>query len=506
MPNSSISSRFVFSVLANLLRGGIAFITTVIIARVLGPGEYGDYAFLFGSVVSIMVLLDMGTSQAFQTFMCQKERGNIFVLSYVGWKLLQVLLVLLVVGIILPEEWLIKIWLGHERDLVLLAFAAMFMQQQVWQIMIQIGESKRLTQRVQVLGVSIAAVHFLLVIGFWIGEMLSVRLILGLILVEYLIFSVVACNVLSIFKQEEEPFNGRSVLREYVTYCLPLVFYCIAGFGWTFADRWMLQNFGGSTQQGLYEIGYRFGMISLLFTSSLLHIFWKEIAEATEDGNFELIKRLYRKAHRIVFLASSIIAGFLIPWSKEIIYLMLGPSYGEGAPTLVLMIIYTTFASLMQINGPMLLAASKTKTHVKVGIIVMLVSLPFSYFVLASKDSYLPGLELGSFGLAVKMVLFSIMHVNVISWCISRDYGWKFDWIYQVVVLGGALGFGWLSFELVEILNSFISINLFFKGSLTLLLYCGFAGSMIWWMPWVAGASRQEIKSYIFKFTKLRWT
>ena len=74
-----------------------------------------------------------------------------------------------------------------------------------------------------------------------------------------------------------------------------------------------------------------------------------------------------------------------------------------------------------------------------------------------------------------------------------------------MVALGGALGFGWLSFELVESLNGFISTSLFFKGGLTLFLYCGFAGMMIWWMPWVAGVSRQDIKVYYFKFVKLRF-
>ena len=103
MTNPSISSRFAVSVLANLLRGGLVFVTTIIIARVLGPEVYGDYAFLLGSFVATMSLLNMGSSNAFQTFISQKERGKLFVLSYAGWQLLQILLMLLVIGIILPE-------------------------------------------------------------------------------------------------------------------------------------------------------------------------------------------------------------------------------------------------------------------------------------------------------------------------------------------------------------------------------------------------------------------
>jgi hypothetical protein len=67
------------------------------------------------------------------------------------------------------------------------------------------------------------------------------------------------------------------------------------------------------------------------------------------------------------------------------------------------------------------------------------------------------------------------------------------------------LGLGWLSFEVVETLNNVIPTGLFLKGGLTLVLYCGFAGMMIWRMPWVAGTSRQEIKNYYFKVIKLKF-
>jgi O-antigen/teichoic acid export membrane protein len=503
--NPSISSRFAFSVVANLLRGGLAFTTTIIIARVLGPEVYGDYAFLLGSFVATMGLLSMGTSNAFQTFMSQKERGKMFVFSYAGWQLLQILLVLFVIGVILPTQWLDQIWLGHEKGIVLLAVAAVFMQQRAWQTMIQIGESRRLTHRVQRLNISIAAVHFVLVGGFWMGEMLSIRLIFGLILVEHLIFLFVACKVLFIFKLEGEPFDGRSVLREYGTYCTPLIIYSIVGFGCEFADRWMLQNFGGSKQQGLYEIGYRFGALSLLITASLLNIFWKEIAEAKEKGNLELMQKLYRKTSRFLFTLGVVIAGFLVPWSEEIILFLLGPSYVEGSSVLAIMLVLSAFASLAQINGSMLLASGKTKAHFAFGSIFMGLSIPCSYFILASEEAYLPGLQLGSLGLAMKMLLIVVLHVNVVSWWISRDHGWKFDWIYQGVSLGGSLGLGWLSFEVVETLNNVIPTGLFLKGGLTLILYCGFAGVMIWRIPWVAGTSRQEIKNYYFKVIKLRF-
>ena len=221
MSNRSISSRFLVSALANFLRGGLSFITTIIIARDFGPKEYGDYAFLLGTFVGVMSLLDLGTSSAFQTFVSQKERGKMFLLSYAGWQLLQVLLALLFIGLIIPDTWFEKIWLGHEKKLVLLVLVAVFMQQSVWKTMVQIGESKRLTHRIQLTNLSIAIVHLLLVIGCWIGGFLSVQLVFGLIFVEYLIFVTIAYKILFISKLKSEVFDFRLTLKEYVRYCSP---------------------------------------------------------------------------------------------------------------------------------------------------------------------------------------------------------------------------------------------------------------------------------------------
>ena len=76
MPNCSISPRFIISTLGNILRSGLAFITTLIIARDLRPQEYGNYAFLLGSFISVTMLIGPGSSNAFQTFVSQKELGQ----------------------------------------------------------------------------------------------------------------------------------------------------------------------------------------------------------------------------------------------------------------------------------------------------------------------------------------------------------------------------------------------------------------------------------------------
>ena len=108
-------------------------------------------------------------------------------------------------------------------------------------------------------------------------------------------------KLFKVFTLSIEPFNGRKVFHEYLIYCSPLIIYSLLGFAYEFADRWLLQYYGGSEEQGIYEVGYRFCTVSLLAAASIMNIFWKEFAELKENGAIEQMEKLYTKVSRFLF-------------------------------------------------------------------------------------------------------------------------------------------------------------------------------------------------------------
>src|SRR4051812_3568071 len=153
--STSITSRFAVTFFSNAFRGAIAFLTGVFVARGLGPEQFGDFNFLLGTFLAIRQLMDVGTSTAFYTFMSQRPRGPSFLKIYAAWIALQFAVPFVLVALLMPQQWIDLVWLGQHKDIVLLGFAATFMQQQAWQAVTQIGESRRLTHRVQAFNVSI---------------------------------------------------------------------------------------------------------------------------------------------------------------------------------------------------------------------------------------------------------------------------------------------------------------------------------------------------------------
>ena len=499
MLNPSLKSRFIISLFYNIFRGAVSFLTGLVIARGLGPENYGDFFFLLGCFMASRQLLDLGSSQAFYTFMSQKPRGKIFVASYAGWQLVQFLIPLLFIGLLVPAEWVEQIWVGQERTLVVLAFAAVYMRQNAWQMMTHIGESARLTHRVQWMNLVITAIHFLLVLWIWQIKWLSAKFLFGLIVLEYLAAVTIAYRVFFVHKLEDQPFDWKAVFWEYRIYCVPLVFSSLIGFVDEFADRWLLQNFGGSLEQGFYGIAYQFAAVSMLATISILNIFWKEISEEHEKQNMERVRILYQKVSRFLFMVSAFLGGFLIPWAEDIIRLFLGPDYIKSVSAFSIMLIYPAYQSLGQINGVMLAATGKTKTQLFLRAIFMAINIPVLYWVLAPEDAWVRGLGLGSTGVALKVAGLAILKVNIFTWWISREFKWKFEWTYQVVGIVGAFGFGWIAFETVQWADSFLMMSLPIRSGFAFILDAVMMGMFIWRLPWAVGLTRDEIKIHFFQ-------
>ena len=121
MKKNSILTRFFTTFIANILRMGLAFMSSVFIARALGPGEYGNYIFLLGSFTAITKLVSMASSSAFFTFISRGKRGLKFYLYNAGWIVVQLCAVLAFI-LIMPSSLRDKIWLSAPVHLSSLLF------------------------------------------------------------------------------------------------------------------------------------------------------------------------------------------------------------------------------------------------------------------------------------------------------------------------------------------------------------------------------------------------
>ncbi len=496
MPNT-IRTRFIASLMANVIRGGVAFLTSLLLARWLAPQEYGRMAFLLASMMAVRGLLDMGTASASFTFLSQRRRSRKFVTYYWRWVAIQLALALLMITVALPDAVVDRFWFGESRSTLVLALLAVFMQNVVWTVASQMAEASRETLRLQRLNTLIVVFHLAAAFVLWWLESLSLSLIFAIVSVEWAVAGWLAARLYHAADDAQRtggnPDTARSMFGEFKSYCLPLLPFAWLSIAYDFADRWMLQHWGGATEQAYFGVGQQFTGIVLLATTSILRIFWKEIAEAHHVGDQQRVAALYRRVSRGLYFIGAVVAGGLMPWVSEILQLTVGSAYVEGNVTLVLMFLYPVHQSLGQITGTMFLATAQVRLYVVLSMAFMLASLVVAYFMMAPTDARIPGLGLASQGLSLKMVTMQILTVNALAWQMARKLGCRFDWEYQVVGLGATVVLGWLAKAIVMAAGSGAGLAAMVAASF---LYALAIAALFYLMPWLGGLSREELKQY----------
>ena len=481
--------------------------------RSLSPVGYGDLFFLIGSFAAVCALMDLGTSSAFYTFIAQRIRSRAYIVLYFVWLAIQFFVIVLFIVAILPSSLIDKIWLGHSIDIIVLAFIAMFLQQKVWTTVMQICESARLTIIWQLTVLGAVFLHLLIVLWLIYIEGISVNSVLISLSAVYLSAAIIVWVQLHRQRRnvphhvEEIEFDFKSMCFEYWVYCKPMIVIAIFSFLYEFADRWLLQRFGGAEQQGFYQISAQFAAVSLLATASILNIFWKEIAEAFAQDDTRRVERLYQKVSRGLIMLGAAIACFLVPWAEQISLLLLGEAYAVAWPVLAVMFLYPIHQSMGQINAAMYMACERTKPYMNITLFGMFISIPVTYLMLVPSDGgwLLSGLGLGALGLAIKMLGLNVLLVNVQAWMLARYHGWKYEWLYQVIAVSSMLGIGYFVKMLVGLMwdidladvTSLIAPLLF-----SCLVYVVAVIIVIWVMPWLAGLEREEISRLINKLRR----
>jgi O-antigen/teichoic acid export membrane protein len=431
-----------------------------------------------------------------------------FIRYYWYWLVIQIGLPLIFILLILPDNTVAFIWNGSDRSLILLALIASGMQGIIWSAATQMAESLRLNREVQVIALIVSILHLLVLLGLFTFGKLVVPYVLLALAVEWGIAGIILTFYYKPFsddisEDETEPDTLKGMLREYYSYCQPLLFYGVLTFLYDFFDKWMLQRWGGSVQQAYFTVAQSFASIALLATTSTLNIFWKEISAAIHRHDQASVERYYKKFLKILFLFAAVISCSLIPWYKEIVQLLVGKAYGGGALAFMIMCLYPIHQTLGQVDGTLLYSSGNTRLKMKSTIWFTISSLIVTYFTLAPKNAAIPGLGLTSEGMALKMVILQMIYVNFINILIANKFKWKFEFSFQIYNL---MIFGLISYLLYIFANSRIvsDVPLIIRMLLSITLYFICSGLCIFNLPALAGISRGEMQEYysktLFKF------
>jgi O-antigen/teichoic acid export membrane protein len=430
----TVSQRFLITLAAQISKSALSFMAGMVVARGLGPVEYGNLAFLLGSFTAIRLVVDMASGQAFFTLSSQRPRSRAFYCYYLAWfGLFQITLPVLLITLLLPQSIVDVVWQSQGRERICLAFMATNMQYLFWPQVIQLGEVVRRTFITQSLTIAISLGLFLIVACFYLLKWLTLSNYLVTISIVFILGGLAAFAILPRPWHADAPQESFvAVFAEFFSFCKPLIFSMgLQAFsGWT--EVWLLQRYPGPVAQGFFALGMQISLIGLLATTSLQNIFWREVAELEGTGNDARIRDVYIKTSRALLLTAAAPIAFLIPWTPQIVDVLLGPKYHGAAPVIAVMLLYPIAQTVVTLAIVMFSAMRQTRVLAIFSSAYAILYMITGYILVAPPTATVPGLGLGAFATGVKLTLFGFGQLLVWETWINRQRSWRNDWPHRL--------------------------------------------------------------------------
>ena len=277
----SLLKRYFFRLITNILILPINAITHAIIPRILGPTAYGNFSYINNFFNGFVGLINSGTSSALFTKLSKRPKEKKLIQFYFIILIILTLLVILFTIISYVLGFDKKIFPNVDIRLVffgmfwgLLFFFSMILDQILdAQGQTVIAEKRRLL--VRTLGFILFLILF--VYGFLNLTTLYIYnylILTSMIFIGIIIFKTKVYNIKPVLLSV---ITLKSYTREFYSFCHPLLFYSVIGSIAGLTERWFLQKFGGSEQQGYYSIAVQIGAICFLLTGAMTQLFQREI-------------------------------------------------------------------------------------------------------------------------------------------------------------------------------------------------------------------------------------
>lgn len=462
----------------------VGLATQAIIPRGLGPKAYGDFSFLtdfFGKVINF---LDMGTSTCFFNKLSQRPNDSQLISFYFSFSGLISLIVILFVVVAQWTGIRTVLWPGHALQYVFMAslFAIFFWVSGLLNTVADAYGATVATEKIRmlqkVLGLiilfSLYAFHQLKLTQFFLYN--YVILLFLIVAFVWVMNKKKHLSRQNLFLSKE---NLRKFSMEFYKYSHPLFWGALAGNAATMLDRWWLQIFAGSEQQGFYGFAYLIGAVFVIFANSMQPLIAREFAVNFAKNDFKQMAFLFRRYVPFFYSLAAFFSCLVVFQAENIILIMGGGKYLGAKPALIFMAFFTIHQVYGQLSGSLFAATDQTILMSKMAIVLYLIGIPITYFLVAPQHSF--GLNFGATGLALKMALIQFLGANVQLYYNARMLRLNF-WKYvghQFVVVACFLSLAFFaSFGMGHVLGlqgrfilNFISTGIFYTFLVAGLLF-----------------------------------
>lgn len=470
----SLPRRYFKKLISNFISLASGFIVTSIVPRALGPQAFGKFSFITDIYSQIFIFLESGSSNALYNKISHDHQNVLLLRKYSKFLFLVNLLVFCGLAVAFSLDLSKYIFADIEARFILmgLCYSSLFWINSIYiKVLDGMGKTSEMEQQriyasiLRACGIiSLFFIHQITLVNFFIFQIL---LVLGL---NISFLRLIYRNS----RQHRTQPCAENTWQYFYQYSAPLFIYGTVSATAMIADRWMLQNFSGLSQQGYFSLATQLGAICFIFSSSLIPLFHREIAIAKEKEDLKGAQNIIYKTFPLLFFIAAALGIFCSVNSEDIIFLVAGEQYSDKPLAYSLMFLYPIHQTYGQLIGTVYYASGDTKLYRNIGSVLILIGMATSFLLLAPTEML--GFNLGFTGIALKNFVLQLFNVHILLYFSFRKVKIKIApfVVNQIAVLTTLGGFAYLSklTAKVFILESLLP-KLFFSGILFLGMIIG---------------------------------
>ena len=215
---------------------------------------------------------------------------------------------------------------------------------------------------------------------------------------------------------------------ESLKFGIPLIPHTLAGWILTLIDRIFLNNYQSIAIVGLYSLGYQFGMIMSLITTSI-NFAWAPFFMSTAKEKGEDAKPIFKQLTTYYMMAIIFIGLAISMFAKDVIFLMTTPEYYESYKIIPIIIGSYVLNGMYFMIVNQIFYTKQTKYLPIATVGSALINIVLNYL-------WIP--EYGMIG-AAYATLFSFAFALIFTWIISyRVYPIHYEYKRIVKIIGAA--------------------------------------------------------------------
>lgn len=496
----------------------LGLVTMAFIPRTLGPENFGRFEFITSNFKLILDTLALQVPVAYFNWVSRKghkEEADVASGVTFFFSLLMTGCFALFIAAAIVGKFHSVLWPGIEPVYLwesLLFTLAVFL----YQILVYLSDGKSLTVGLEKIRLLQNALKCLVLVGLVFAGLMNLH---AYFFSQIAVISVaIALSAVWLAKQGTcsikalQPWRfAREEIRRFWSfaweYARPLTMLMAGSFLFLYFDRWFLQLIGGSVQQGYFGLSDRLGAIAFVFTSAMTPLLTREFAFAHEEKNTERLVRLFDRIKLFLLIATAT-SCFLSVQSATVVKLFGGQKFSGAVVPIAIMALYPIHQTFGQLSGALLMATGRTGLYSRIGLTVMILNVPLTYFLIAPTTFAVPGMALGATGLALKMVAAQFLITNIQLFCNTRylQISYRKWFIFQAamipLVYGLAYGVSLLTSHAFHAAfpqrTNDLSVNIAMFTA-TGFLFCLTVAAAVYISPGIAGTSRGELLEILKK-------